>query len=87
MVEDEIQFKQWTSTDRSNLEINIPPAEECVSLFIDKLERLLQTKHKYRDDINYLRKLSRVIDGTCQDLTSRDFKTILGWRMTLDNGQ
>ena len=32
MGEDEIQFKQWTSTDRSNLETNILPAEEFVTL-------------------------------------------------------
>ena len=50
----EIQFKHWTSTDHSNLETHILPTEEFVSIFIDKLERLLRHDFIARMQVQYL---------------------------------
>ena len=61
---DEVQFKQWTSTDRSNLETNILPAEEFVALFIEKLERLLRHDFVARMQAQYLQEAKKTLkDG------------------------
>ena len=39
---DELQFSQWTSTDRSSLETMVKPIEDFLDLFVEKLETLKQ---------------------------------------------
>ena len=56
---DEVQFKQWTSTDRSNLDTKILPVEEFATLFMDKLERLRRHDFIARMQAQYLQEAKR----------------------------
>ena len=37
---DAIEFKQWTTTDRANLETRVFPAEDFIQIFMESLKKL-----------------------------------------------
>ena len=51
---DAIQFSQWTSTDRSNLETTIKPVEDFLDLFVEKLETLKRHDFITKQQARYL---------------------------------
>ena len=69
---DEVEFKQWTSTDRSNLETNILPVEEFVSSFCDKLLKLLRHDFVARMQSQYLQDTKNIL-GVGEFLVVGDF--------------
>ena len=52
---DEIQYKQWTTTDRSQLETISQSTEEFVETFITKLQVLSRHDFIAQEQSNYLR--------------------------------
>ena len=51
---DELQFSQWTSTDRSNLETMVKPVEEFLDIFVEKLEALKRHDFIAKQQARYL---------------------------------
>ena len=66
---DEVEFKQWISTDRSNLETVILTVEKCVALFSEKLNML------QRHDFIALRQ-AQLLQGTKNALAASEFLVI-----------
>ena len=56
-IDSEVSFKQWVTTDRSNLTMQTLPVEEFLSLVCEKLDAI--TKHSYiaRNQSKYLKNL------------------------------
>ena len=53
---DEVEFKQWTSTDRSKLETMVEPLEDFVESFLEKLENLKRHDFIAKQQSQYLNK-------------------------------
>ena len=53
--ENEIQYKQWTTTDRSQLETISQSTEEFVETFIEKLQLLSRHDFIAKEQSNYLK--------------------------------
>ena len=41
---DQVEYKIWTTTDRSSLETKVQPVEEFIDTFMEMLEKLIRCK-------------------------------------------
>ena len=69
---DEIQYKQWTTTDRSQLETISQSTEEFVETFIEKLQVLSRHDFIAKEQSNYLKDRNAAFNEG-EDLVLGDF--------------
>ena len=73
---DAIEFKQWTTTDRANLETRVFPAEDFIQIFMESLKKL-----QVHDFV--AKKQSKFVTATKENLQQGEFLVMQIFQRTI----